>query len=106
MSRALVQTDWGKQCYCQMMNQLLEQVWDESKIKSRIAETYRLIHPYISTDLEKGRRVEEFEKSIRRLLRFIDARRYVVLSQLQSSEQSPSWREHRRSGFHSYLTHY
>ena len=105
LSRALVQTDSGKQRYCQMMNQLLEQVWDESKIKSRIAETYRLIHPYIATDLEKGRRVEEFEESIRRLLRFIDARRYAVLSQLQSSEQRPSWREYRRSGFHSYLTH-
>jgi len=106
LSRALVQTDSGKQRYCQMMNQLLEQVWDESKIKSRIAETYRLIHPYIVTDLEKGRRVEEFEESIRRMLRFIDARRYAVLSQLQSSEQSPSWREYRRSGFHSYLIHY
>ena len=106
LSRALVQTDSGKQRYCQMMNQLLEQVWDESKIKSRIAETYRLIHPYIATDLEKGRRVEEFEESIRRMLRFIDARRYAVLSQLQSSEQSPSWREYRRSGFHSYLIHY
>jgi hypothetical protein len=106
LSRALVQTDSGKQRYCQMMNQLLEQVWDESKIKSRIAETYRLIHPYIVTDLEKGRRVEEFEESIRRMLRFIDARRYAVLSQLQSSEQSPSWREYRRTGFHSYLIHY
>ena len=106
LSRALVQTDSGKQRYCQMMNQLLEQVWDESKIKSRIAETYRLIHPYIATDLEKGRRVEEFEESIRRMLRFIDARRYAVLSQLQSSEQSPSWREYRRTGFHSYLIHY
>ena len=106
LSRALVQTDSGKQRYCQMMNQLLEQVWDESKIKSRIAETYRLIHPYIATNLEKGRRVEEFEESIRRMLRFIDARRYAVLSQLQSSEQSPSWREYRRTGFHSYLIHY
>ena len=106
LSRALVQTDSGKQRYCQMMNQLLEQVWDESKIKSRIAETYRLIHPYIATDLEKGRRVEEFEESIRRMLKFIDARRYAVLSQLQSSEQSPSWREYRRTGFHSYLIHY
>ena len=106
LSRALVQTDSGKQRYCQMMNQLLEQVWDESKIKSRIAKTYRLIHPYIATDLEKGRRVEEFEESIRRMLRFIDARRYAVLSQLQSSEQSPSWREYRRTGFHSYLIHY
>ena len=106
LSRALVQTDWGRQRYCQMMNQLLEQVWDESKIKSRIAETYRLIHPYIATNLEKGRRVEEFEESIRRMLRFIDARRYAVLSQLQFSEQSPSWREYRRSGFHSYLMHY
>ena len=106
LSRALVQTDAGKQRYCQMMDQLLEQVWDESKIKSRIAETYRLIHPYIATDLEKGRRVEEFEESIRRMLRFIDARRYAVLSQLQSSEQSPSWREYRRTGFHSYLIHY
>ena len=106
MSRALIQTDSGNQRYCQMMKQLLEQVWDESKIKSRIAETYRLIHPYIVTDLEKGRSVEEFEESIRRMLRFIDARRYAVLSQLQSSEQSPSWREYRRSGFHSYLMHY
>ena len=106
LSRALVQTDSGKQRYCQMMNQLLEQVWDESKIKSRIAETYRLIHPYIATNLEKGRRVEEFVESIRRMLRFIDARRYAVLSQLQSSEQSPSWREYRRTGFHSYLIHY
>ncbi|MCS5659985.1 MAG: CotH kinase family protein, partial [Dehalococcoidia bacterium] len=106
LSRALVQTDSGKQRYCQMMNQLLEQVWDESKIKSRIAETYRLIHPYIVTDLEKSRRLEEFEESIRRMLRFIDARRYAVLSQLQSSEQSPSWREYRRTGFHSYLIHY
>ena len=81
-------------------------VCSRSKNKIRIAETYRLIHPYIATDLEKGRRVEEFEESIPRMLRFIVARRYAVLSQLQSSEQSSSWREYRRSGFHSYLTHY
>ncbi len=106
LSRALVQTDLGKQRYCRVIKQLLEQVWDESKIKSRIAETYRLIHPYIAADLEKGRSVEEFEEATRRMLRFIDVRRYVVLSQLQFSEDNPSWRERRRSGFRSYLIHY
>jgi len=103
LSRALVQTDSGKQRYCQVIKQLLEQVWDESKIKSRIAETYRLIYPYIAADLEKGRSVEEFEEATQRMLRFINVRRYVVLSQLQFSEHKPSWRERRRSGFRSYL---
>ena len=81
----------------------------ESKIKSQIAEIYRLIHPYLVKELGKKyqhRRVEDFEQSTRRLLQFIDARRFAVLSQLQDAEQKPSWREHRRTGFRSYLIHY
>ncbi|HHZ90449.1 TPA: hypothetical protein EYN65_07950 [Candidatus Poribacteria bacterium] len=103
LSRALVQTDSGKRRYGRMMHQLLEQVWDESTIKNRIAETYRLIHPYVAAESGKGRRVEEFEEAVRRMLRFVGARRYVVLSQLQATEQDHSWRERQHFGFNSFL---
>ena len=109
LSRALIETGSGKEIYHQVMKQLLDQVWNESKIKSQIAEVYRLIHPYLVKELGKKyqhRRVEDFEQSTRRLLQFIDARRFAVLSQLQDAEQKPSWREHRRTGFRSYLIHY
>ena len=75
-------TSEGKERYDQMMYQLLEQVWDEDTIKSRIAKVYQLIRPHVMKST-KGRRVEEFEDAINRLLRFVDARRYVVLRQLK-----------------------
>ena len=90
LSRALIETGSGKEIYHQVMKQLLDQVWNESKIKSQIAEVYRLIHPYLVKELGKKyqhRRVEDFEQSTRRLLQFIDARRFAVLSQLQDAEQ-------------------
>ena len=102
LSRALVHTSEGKEGYDQMMYQLLEQVWDEDTIKSRIAKVYQLIRPHVMKST-KGRRVEEFEDAINRLLRFIDARRYVVLRQLKVAEKGNSWRERQHFGFHSFL---
>ena len=102
LSRALVHTSEGKERYDQMMYQLLEQVWDEDTIKSRIAKVYQLIRPHVMKST-KGRRVEEFEDAINRLLRFVDARRYVVLRQLKVAEKGNSWRERRHFGFHSFL---
>ncbi|MEE3193186.1 MAG: CotH kinase family protein, partial [Candidatus Poribacteria bacterium] len=102
LSRALVHTSEGKERYDQMMYQLLEQVWDEDTIKSRIAKVYQLIRPHVIKST-KGRRVEEFEDAINRLLRFVDARRYVVLRQLKVAEKGNSWRERQHFGFHSFL---
>ena len=45
----------------------------------------------------------EFEDAINRLLRFVDARRYVVLRQLKVAEKGNSWRERQHFGFHSFL---
>ncbi len=95
-------TSEGKERYDQMMYQLLEQVWDEDTIKSRIAKVYQLIRPHVMKST-KGRRVEEFEDAINRLLRFVDARRYVVLRQLKVAEKGNSWRERQHFGFHSFL---
>ena len=102
LSRALVRTSEGQERYDQMMYQLLEQVWDEDTIKSRIAKVYQLIRPHVMKST-KGRRVEEFEDAINRLLRFVDARRYVVLRQLRVAEKGNSWRDRQHFGFHSFL---
>ena len=102
LSRALMYTSVGKERYSQMMYQLLEQVWDEDTIKSRIAKIYQLIRPYVMKST-KGRRIEEFENAINRLLRFVDSRRYVVLRQLKVVEKENSWRERQHFGFHSFL---
>ena len=102
LSRALMYTSAGKERYSQMMYQLLEQVWDEDTIKSRIAKIYQLIRPHVMKST-KGRRIEEFENAINRLLRFVDSRRYVVLRQLKVVEKENSWRERQHFGFHSFL---
>ena len=102
LSRALVHTSEGKERYGQMMYQLLEQVWDEDTIKSRIAKVYQLIRPHVMKST-KGRRIEEFENAINRLLRFVDARRYVILRQLKVAEKENSWRERQHFGFHYFL---
>ena len=102
LSRALMYTSVGKERYSQMMYQLLEQVWDEDTIKSRIAKIYQLIRPHVMKST-KGRRIEEFENAINRLLRFVDSRRYVVLRQLKVVEKENSWRERQHFGFHSFL---
>ena len=102
LSRALVCTSEGQERYDQMMYQLLEQVWDEDTIKSRIAKVYQLIRPHVMKST-KGRRVDEFENAINRLLRFVDSRRYIVLRQLKVTEKGNSWRERQHFGFHSFL---
>ena len=65
-------------------------------------QVYQLIRPHVIKST-KGRRVEEFEDAINRLLRFVDARRYVVLRQLKVAEKGNSWRERQHFGFHSFL---
>lgn len=98
LSRALVYTDSGS-----MMYRLLEQVWDESAIRNRIAETYQLIRPHIVAESAAGHRIEGFEGAVNRMLRFVDARRYVVLRQLKVAEKNHSWRERQHFDFHSLL---
>ncbi len=105
LSRALVQTELGKERYRRTMYELLDQVWDEGVIRKRIASAYRLIRPYVTRGSGNGRGVEEFEGTVRHLLRFVTNRRYFILSQLQATEQGHSWRERREDefGFHSFL---
>jgi hypothetical protein len=105
LSRALVQTEEGRERYRRTMYELLEQVWDEEVIRKRIAIIYPLIRPYLDGRSGNGREVEEFESTVRHMLRFVTLRRYFILSQLQAAEQGSSWRERREDefGFQSFL---
>ena len=103
LSRALLHTSQGKDQYDRMMYQLLEKVWDEDIIRSRIAKVYQLIRPHVIKST-KGRRIEEFENAINRLTRFVDARRYIVLRQLEVTEKGNSWRERQHFDFHSFIS--
>jgi hypothetical protein len=104
LARALMETRSGKESYLQVMRDILDQAWDEDELKNRIAEIYLTIRPYLATKVEENDRLQEFEHTIERVLRFIKIRRHVVLSQLQSERPKASWRERQGHG-QSFLHH-
>jgi spore coat protein H len=104
LARALMETKPGKESYLQVMRDILDQAWDENELKNRIAEIYLTIRPYLAAKGNENDRLQEFEHTIGRVLRFIKIRPYVVLSQLQSQGPKSSWRKRQDHG-HSFLRH-
>ena len=100
LSRALIQTEAGREQYKETIRLLLDQVWDESTITSRIAEKYRLIRPYVSSGGRIGRGIDEFEETVNRMLRFVATRRYAAISQLISADSQNNWRQYREAEYH------
>jgi len=99
LSRALIQTEAGRGQYKETIRLLLDQVWDESTITSRIAEKYKLIRPYVSSEGRMGRGIVEFEEAINRMLRFVATRRYAAISQLISADNRNNWRQYREAEY-------
>ena len=104
LSRALLKTTSGKDYYLNVMRRLVDKTWDEQKLRTRVAEIYQLIRPHLAANSENAHRLEEFERRVERVLRFIKIRRYAILGQLHSEQENASWRD-RRSHGHSFLFH-
>ena len=105
LGRALLQTERGRERYVQALQRIVDQVWDEDAIRSRVAQVYPLIRPHVLSKQAKGRRnAHEFEDRVSRMLRFISFRRYAVAGQLRAADSGDSWRERRHhDGLPSFL---
>ena len=105
LGRALLQTEPGRERYVHALQQIVDQVWDEDAIRSRVAHVYQLIRPHVLAKQAKGRRnAHEFEERVTRMLRFISFRRYAVAGQLRAADSGDSWRERRHhDGLPSFL---
>jgi len=93
LARALVQTGSGRRQFRETLRSLLAGVWNEDRIRARIAAVYGRIRPHVLVDARKPGDNARFEASLGNLLEFIAMRRHGVLAELEADERGGgSWR--------------